>query len=93
MSETDYIRAAQYGGTCTIEDRGPSVRLYCQSSDPSFALQVRTRVSLVNGQESQRAIAATASLSLDDLRALRDAIDTLIAEHEHRAKPLAARVG
>ena len=87
MEHTDFQRDATHGGeTCDIDHAPTAVRLYCTSSYDGgvWSLQVRTRMKRADGQPGAKSIAAIASLSREDMVALRDAIVTLLAEQEER---------
>lgn len=69
--------------------RDRAVRLYQTASAPPhaehrWALQIRTPVTLANGQDGTKDIAAHADLGVADLRALRDAIEAELARAEAR---------
>jgi len=71
------IRAAKIA-----DDRARMVRLYCSASPAThgeegarYALQLRAPRTLVNGREGRDMFIASASLSVADARALRDALN------------------
>lgn len=63
-----------------------NIRLYSAQSHSQWNLQVRGPMRLANGRDGKDFIVATASLSLDDLRALRDAIVAQIKYTEKETK-------
>jgi hypothetical protein len=82
----DYVDVGKYNHTKT-RDRG--IGLYCTASavthggdDARYALQIFAPIKLANGQEGRDYVIATASLSPQDLVALRAEIDAAISEVE-----------
>jgi hypothetical protein len=63
-------------------EREQAVRLYCIQHAEAWSLQVRGPEHLANGREGKAFFVATANLLVDDLRALRDAIDEHLREIE-----------
>lgn len=62
-------------------ERVRAVRLY-HAAPGDFALQVRAPATNRNHREGKDFLIATASLSITDLRALRDSINTILGEAE-----------
>lgn len=61
--------------------RTSAIRLYCERNKQCWGLQVRGPMKLNSkGREGHDFIVAHASLNLEDLKALRDAVDAAIAE-------------
>ncbi len=86
MSESeDYFEPVHVEGTFAanyVSDRDPGVRLYCTQSRSAWALQLRGSRTLSNGRAGKDFMIVTASLSKEELRGLRDAIDRQIAASE-----------
>lgn len=62
-------------------EREGGIRLYCTQAGTAWALQVRDWIRLANGRKGKDFIIATASMSREDLLALRTAIDETLAEY------------
>ncbi len=84
---TDFLRPVAFTKIAKVTgvERTRAIRIYCTQSvkfgaDARWSLQVRGPATLANGSDGRDFIVATASLSLGDLRALRAAIDELLAE-------------
>lgn len=75
----DFYRPLPYIDIRRVNDahveRESAIRLYCATVCSTWLLQVRALITLGNGQQGKDFIVASASLSVDDLRALRDAIN------------------
>lgn len=105
MSSRDFIRPIDHvdvGKYNHAETRDRGIRLYCTASaethggdNARYALQVFAPMKLANGQEGRDYVIATASLSPQDLVALRAEVDAAIAEVEevypHATSPRYAR--
>jgi hypothetical protein len=82
----DFYRPIEHIRTFKSQDsdsRERAIRLYCTQVGGSWALQVRSPMSLGSGgygREGKDFIIAGATLGLDDMRALRDAIDAFLTE-------------
>jgi hypothetical protein len=92
MSSRDFIRPIDHvdvGKYNHVKTRDRGIRLYCTASaethggdNARYALQVFAPMKLANGQEGRDYVIATASLSPQDLVALRAEVDAAIAEVE-----------
>jgi hypothetical protein len=99
MSSRDFIRPIDYvdvGKYNHTETRDRGIRLYCTASakthggdNARYAMQIFAPMKLANGREGRDYVIATASLSLQDLVALRAECDATIAEVD--ATPRVAR--
>lgn len=68
-----------------VENRERGILLYCETSRNTWSLQVRSPISLGSsgaGADGKDFVIASAPLSVDDMRALRDAIDAFLVEAE-----------
>lgn len=61
-------------------DPEPAIRTYCEMTCRAWALQVRAPLLLANGAVSKDFVVAHAHLNREDLIALRDALNDLIAD-------------
>lgn len=61
-------------------ERERGIRLYCVSHNQTWALQVRAPVQLRRAREGADFMIAVANLGVDEMRALRGAIDAALAE-------------
>jgi len=63
-----------------IAIRERSIRLYCEQMGSVWNLQIRAPISLDHGKEGKDFVIATAALNIEDMRALRSAIDAFLVE-------------
>jgi hypothetical protein len=63
-------------------ERESGIRAYCEQWKSYWVLQVRGPMRLRNGREGKDFIVATAFLEREQMLALRDAIDLLLADAE-----------
>ncbi len=90
MNSIDFIRHINYVEVAKynhVETRDRGIRLYCTASasthggdNARYALQIFAPMKLANGQEGRDYMIATASLSPQNLVALRAEVDAAIAE-------------
>lgn len=64
-------------------DREKAVRLYCETHAQSWNLQIRSPVRRrSDGQDGRDFVVATACLSIEDMRALRNKIDEFLRDDD-----------
>lgn len=56
-----------------------AIRLYCESFNLSWNLQIRSPISISHGKVGKDFIVATATLTREEMEALRDAINESLA--------------
>jgi hypothetical protein len=83
---TDFYRVvSEYARARAIKDvkQEPAIRLYCEQFGAQWNLQVRAlRASGSHYGKGKEFFVSTAPMNRDDLIALREAIDALLAESE-----------
>jgi hypothetical protein len=81
---SELYRPIEHAEIRSVKDvpRETAIRLYCTQSYEGgrWSLQVRAPETLANGREGMKFIIACASLDRDAMAALRDAIETQLAE-------------
>jgi hypothetical protein len=82
MSGQLYKRVRADIKTVDKVERESGIRAYCEQWKSIWALQVRGPMRLRNGREGKDFIVATAFLDREEMRALRDAIDLLLADDD-----------
>jgi len=80
---THFYRPVVHAGSMVVKnvEREQAIRLYCEQSGTAWLLQVRGPQRLgFGGREGKAFMVAGATLTRDDMVALREAIDALLAE-------------
>lgn len=68
-------------------DHAPALRLYCESADQTWNLQVRGALVRADGSDGKDFVVATAPLNREQMLALRKSIDEHLEEYAEFRDP------